>query len=273
VEKKEFFVLGLFILFNCKVSSQTQDTTILYFAFDKSEVMQTANIQKLDSLCNEISKNIPSSIDILGYADIKGSKVYNLKLSSERANNVREYLIKKGIQEKIIGLCEGKGAISSFTKNYITNDPAKCRRVDVICKRTISTPTIKIEKPHSSDSLHEIVNLNIGERFILKNMNFNPGSDILLNESLPTLRKLLTILLENTSLKIRIEGHICCDNGNADVSTKRAKKIYDYLVQNGVSSVRLSYIGLGNNYPLVSPEVTEDDRIKNRRVEILIVDK
>jgi outer membrane protein OmpA-like peptidoglycan-associated protein len=83
-------------------------------------------------------------------------------------------------------------------------------------------------------------------------------------------------------LEIEIHGYICCTNNNEDgldlgtgtpnLSENRAKAVYDFLIQMGISPQRLSYKGFGSSKKLVQ-EVTEEDRITNRRVEIKIVKK
>ncbi|MFN5710538.1 MAG: OmpA family protein [Bacteroidota bacterium] len=55
------------------------------------------------------------------------------------------------------------------------------------------------------------------------------------------------------------------------ISESRAKAVYDYLIENGIESGRLKYIGLSFKYPRVFPENSEEDRAKNRRVEIEIL--
>jgi outer membrane protein OmpA-like peptidoglycan-associated protein len=52
----------------------------------------------------------------------------------------------------------------------------------------------------------------------------------------------------------------------------RAKAVYDFLVKKGIDAKRLTYKGFGSSKKLVE-EVTEIDRITNRRVEIKIVNK
>jgi len=45
------------------------------------------------------------------------------------------------------------------------------------------------------------------------------------------------------------------------------------LVKNGIESNRLSYRGFARTRPLADPELTEEDRQKNRRVEIRVVSR
>jgi outer membrane protein OmpA-like peptidoglycan-associated protein len=57
-----------------------------------------------------------------------------------------------------------------------------------------------------------------------------------------------------------------------ELSTQRAKAIYNFLVVNGISKSRLSYKGFGSTQPIFPlPEKDETQRAANRRVEILII--
>lgn len=57
------------------------------------------------------------------------------------------------------------------------------------------------------------------------------------------------------------------------LSKQRAKIVYKELVKRGVTKKRLKYQGYSNNLPLVTPEKTEIDRRKNRRVDIIFSTK
>lgn len=123
----------------------------------------------------------------------------------------------------------------------------------------------------------------VGSNIILKNLNFIGGRHLLLKESIPILHELLDVMQANPQLNIEIQGHICCmpgrqdgvdmDYGTPNLSVNRAKVVYEYLLQNGIDSSRISYKGFGHQYPLAWPEDTELNRSTNRRVEIKILKK
>lgn len=50
---------------------------------------------------------------------------------------------------------------------------------------------------------------------------------------------------------------------------KRAISVSEYLKSKGVSTDRINCIGYGNTRPIL-PNTTEENRAKNRRIEILI---
>ncbi len=77
--------------------------------------------------------------------------------------------------------------------------------------------------------------------------------------------------------KIEIGGHASTegsDSHNKRLSDARAKSVLKYLTEKGgVSKDKLTAVGYGEEKPLVSPEETEADREKNRRVEFLILEQ
>ncbi len=82
-------------------------------------------------------------------------------------------------------------------------------------------------------------------------------------------RTLLEVLAKNPGLKLNIAGHtdsVGDDQYNLSLSVKRAKRIFDYLVQLGVPEEQLSYEGFGEAEPIASNKTVEG-RSKNRRVE------
>ena len=97
----------------------------------------------------------------------------------------------------------------------------------------------------------------------------------MLSGSTLVLTDLLEIMNEFPKLEIAIEGHICCDvNDETNLPTTRAKVIYDYLVQHGIKSARLSFRGFGSTKPIYKlPEQNDLQQISNRRVEIRVVSK
>ncbi|MGE5355362.1 MAG: OmpA family protein [Deltaproteobacteria bacterium] len=109
---------------------------------------------------------------------------------------------------------------------------------------------------------------------VLNNVFFDfDSSQIDTVRSASELNNLLYLLKENPELKIRINGHT--DNQgteayNLDLSAKRAKAVYDYLINMNVNSNRLTYKGFGESMPVTSND-DEAGRQKNRRTEFEII--
>ncbi|MGY8989265.1 MAG: OmpA family protein, partial [Flavobacteriales bacterium] len=82
-------------------------------------------------------------------------------------------------------------------------------------------------------------------------------------------------LNKNENLELLISGHT--DNAGSEennqiLSTNRARSVYIFLVENGVSEDKLTYQGFGESKP-VYDNFTSEGRSKNRRTEFTIVNK
>ena len=122
--------------------------------------------------------------------------------------------------------------------------------------------------------MNQINKAKTGEKLKIENLNFIINTFAVVNESRGKLYELLLVLQNNSQLKIEIQGHLCCmPNDRLDLSTQRAKAIYNFLVANQIYPARLSYKGFGSTQPIYPiPEKNEAERAANRRVEILIVE-
>ena len=138
--------------------------------------------------------------------------------------------------------------------------------------------------PKKTLDVSNTLELSNGDEVILEGLNFYPGSHHTLPEAKPILKKLLELLQQNKSLRIEVQGHVCCaakpnqdglddETGDFKLSWNRAQFVRDYLIQNGIEAERVTYRGFAMTRPLVYPENTIQDQIKNRRVEILILAK
>jgi outer membrane protein OmpA-like peptidoglycan-associated protein len=95
----------------------------LHFDFDKYTIRKDQT-QTLDSIV-EVAKQYPDlPIVIKGYADHVGTKAYNDKLSQKRAEAVKDYFVKQGIDENRIST-EGLGQDATVPDK-------QARRVEVI---------------------------------------------------------------------------------------------------------------------------------------------
>jgi outer membrane protein OmpA-like peptidoglycan-associated protein len=270
--------------------SQSTEKMVIYFDFNRFD-LRSDGIRSLDSMLQP-NEALITSVQIKGHCDKIGSDGYNDVLSLKRANTVKNYLLEKNIAPQIITLVEGHGKREPLNENLDAVQRALNRRVEIEITRTKTTvpvipeetKTIAIPKEPEKTLTQQLTDSTAkeGSKIVLKNLNFIGGRHILVNESYPILDELLAVLKNNPSLKIEIQGHVCCTNKgdgydldtNIDnLSVARAHMVYDFLVENGISASRLKYRGFGSSQKLYPDEADEFQRAANRRVEIKILGK
>ena len=87
------------------------------------------------------------------------------------------------------------------------------------------------------------------------------------------LDRVVKIMSENPDLAMEIAAHTDSMGSaeyNLQLSQKRAESIVNYLQSKGINALRLKGTGYGEGRPIASNR-TEDGRIKNRRVEFIIL--
>ncbi|MBK6824127.1 MAG: OmpA family protein [Saprospiraceae bacterium] len=111
--------------------------------------------------------------------------------------------------------------------------------------------------------------------FAMRAIQFDLGRATLKEESFSILDKIAKILKKYPDYNLAIGGHT--DNSgspgfNLELSEKRAKVCYGYLVSKGLDQNRLSYTGYGITKPIADNK-TETGRFLNRRTEFNLVPK
>ena len=100
-----------------------------FFDFDKS-VLKPEGKAKLDDLVSKVKSIGLEVIIAVGHTDVVGTDAYNQKLSVNRAEAVKAYLVTKGIEKNRV-YTEGKGKNSPVADNKTSEGRAKNRRVEV----------------------------------------------------------------------------------------------------------------------------------------------
>jgi outer membrane protein OmpA-like peptidoglycan-associated protein/Tol biopolymer transport system component len=115
--------------------------------------------------------------------------------------------------------------------------------------------------------------IRVGESVVLKNIFFEFDKFDLKDESRAELSRVIDFLLKNGKVNVEIGGHtdnVGSKTYNLNLSDKRARAVYDYLVAQGIPAARLSSRGYGDTKP-VADNSTEQGRAQNRRTEFTIV--
>jgi outer membrane protein OmpA-like peptidoglycan-associated protein len=115
-----------------------------------------------------------------------------------------------------------------------------------------------------------------GKSLQLEEIEFHPGSSNFMPSSYPKLKRLKDFMALNSEVRIEIQGHVFSLDGYSLVgqllSEARAKRVYNYLVENGISKNRMTTVGMGSKYPIYpNPKFSYEEQM-NRRVEIKILE-
>jgi len=283
---KRWLCIPLLLLWTF-ANAQDQHHIQVYFEFDKSE-LSSAAIQQLDRLPEILTPG--STVSLFGHCDSRGTDAYNERLSGERVNAVRDYLLTLGIPEEIIIDTKALGETSPLNANRTEQERQQNRRVELALfiprKKGPSQPDTISTKAGNESKLARVFHDSLveGSVIALHNINFVGGMARIIPESVPKLEELLAIMKSRPTLVIEVQGHICCQNGPQDgydsetgirnLSVARAKAIVEFLVKNGIERSRLSYTGFGHSRPIYPfPENNNQEELANRRVEIKIVRK
>ena len=257
---KNIFFLFIYF-FCCNFYSQFNIEHSVYFDTDLYNLTKTEKT-RLQKFLSSVTKDEVLKIEIFGFCDDRGSDNYNLILSQNRADAIKEIFSDASFFPEKISTVDGKGEL--LLNIVDETDPsvirALNRRVDIV----ISYP--EIEK--------KIIEEENKNTIILEDVLFITGYSYLTRRSKKILDDVAETL-KNETFSFSIQGHVCCTEGELDaidrktnkrnLSVARAKFVYDYLLKKGIKKSRMSYEGLAHKFPLGG---SED---KDRRVEILIL--
>lgn len=288
----------IFLLLVLPAVAQKQYT--LYFDSNKYEIDPASDQMRIFKAWMSANKE-SKVVAIDGYTDEDGSTQFNDTLAQNRVDYVYNLIkgnikIRDDFKTRSFGELHKQEADKSKNRRvdifYIRKDQLHLEN-EILGIKEEPTPepepkpivyTEKIVLRNPNGTMDEIVLDTVfmkkvgtakpGEHLAIKNLNFYENTFAITQESRPRLFELLEVMRLHPKLKIKLQGHICCMEGDPrDLSTKRAKAIFMFLQQYGIPKSRLSFEGLGTSQPLYPlPENNEEERAANRRVEILVVE-
>jgi OOP family OmpA-OmpF porin len=80
---------------------------LVFFDWD-SKKLGSGALNVLDAVAEEVAKNPPASINVVGHADTSGSLKYNQRLALKRTNAVKDALVQRGVDPSIV-IIDAKG--------------------------------------------------------------------------------------------------------------------------------------------------------------------
>ena len=271
--KKITTILVLFII-NGLIA---QEQFSVYFDSNKFDLATKEEKRLKDWIeANSTSKIVA----INGYTDEVGSSGYNDTLSQKRVDFILDF-----IKDKVKIRADFKAR--SFGEDFNQSENKSENRKAIIyyiLEKDLSRENEILGIKEENDAteitedmpIHQKVKLaKVGTKIILKDINFFQNTFAITPESNGALYDLLFVMQNNPTLKIQIQGHICCvDADRKKLSLERAKQVRRFLVFKGIPQLRVTVTGFGVSFPLYPiPEANEEQAAANRRVEIEILSK
>ena len=278
---KSFLILFLLIIGSG--ISQNELKHDVYFNTDEYDVPLTEE-NRLLLFISSLDTIAIDKISIYGFCDDRGTNDYNLELSQNRADAIKDMFSSYGIDKSLITNVNGKGEIllKVLNEDEVHKIRGLNRKVEIIVKpkdKTKETAKPEVTTTATKDkkvTTQDIANGTVkkGDKIRLENIYFKTNYSYVTSDSKKTLEELAKILVAKKNIYFTIQGHVCCTQNSRDavdkktqkrnLSVARAKYIYDYLARKGVDKKRMKYVGMRRKFPLGG------DPKYDRRVEIVI---
>ena len=144
----------------------------------------------------------------------------------------------------------------------------------LIASGKISVPVVEDGAPPPPPIVQEIevAPISVGANLILNNISFATNSANLAPGSLLELDRVSEFMLLNPTVRIEVSAHsddVGAAAFNQQLSQRRAQSVADYLIKKNILPDNMQSVGYGEDKPLV-PNDSEDNRARNRRVELMI---
>lgn len=136
----------------------------------------------------------------------------------------------------------------------------------------VEAPKVEVPKPVETpiEQVASVIEERIEKQF--NAAEFEKGKTELSDEAKTILLDLVTLMQENSSVKLKVEGH-ASEEGEASFNQKlsesRAKSVVDFLKEKGIAENRLSYEGFGSQKLKNTSDPTSAE---NRRTEFVITE-
>jgi outer membrane protein OmpA-like peptidoglycan-associated protein len=200
-------------------------------------------------------------VEIGAHTDASGSAKYNRELSEKRAIAVKKYLEKKGIpSSRLVARGYGESQLLNGCK-----DGVRCSKEEHALNRRTEFKVIGQK------------GFKVGDVIKVDHINYELNKAKLDMANSRGLAEVIQLLKDN-EISVEIRSHTDSRGSssyNEELSEKRAKAVYDYLVKNGVNKYRLKYKGYGESKLLNKCKdgvrCSSSEHAENRRTDFKVI--
>jgi outer membrane protein OmpA-like peptidoglycan-associated protein len=272
----------LLIPFLIRSQQRIEDTLILHFRFDSYQI-QPADLARLNAIRRPGNTD---SISIIGYTDATGTAAYNQRLSWQRANAAARLLATARPHASGGGIAPTPERSDSENRRVEIVFYYTLPHYDTVTRRTAKAVTVKAARPNDSivvvkntltDSSMVADSAHPAAILALRRINFIVDTPIPTDSTRSILPQFIAELEQYKDRHLEIDGYVNSLvplHGSNDklfiLSVRRAKFIYDCLVNAGFDPGKLTYKGMGNANPINPTPTTREEMNANMRVEIKV---
>ncbi len=246
------------------------DTTVAVYASSQQE-------GEVD-LLNQLAKEIPVPAEEVIEEVIEEEKVMEEVLI--------DHAVEPVVKTDTVGVSEG----IKINQTEVTELPKIEKENEIFREKEVPTNVVADDKSIANsiaeeqeqllsfDALKKNVEkerLEKGMYCVIEEVKYFPGEYLLDPSKTKYLQPLANLMKDNPSLKMEISAHtvsIGYDENNLEISKKRAKAVFNYMLYKGVAAERMTYVGLGETKLLNHCEngavCSEEEHMVNQRVEV-----
>lgn len=227
----------------------------IYHDFDSYRISEKDH-QYLDDLVSYLKINPALKLAVNSYTDITGTEVYNNWLSDQRAGEVQNYLVERGIESSRI-IAEGRG------EDMASKKLPESRRTEFLI--------INEDVSGSDDEYSEnIINTEIAK------IHYGFDAYLLDKAARKEVELVIEKLKEHPDWQLEIVSHTDSRGSkvyNRRLSEKRAGEVRRFILSKGISGERVTATGKGEaellNECSDSIGCSRSQHLKNRRTEFV----
>lgn len=228
--------------------------TAALFAFDKADLTEDGKAA-IEEYRKQLRPELSEAYEgiIIGHTDSVGDADYNIGLSKRRAEAVAAYLASTGVDSAKLRIL-GRGETDPIASNDTKEGQAENRRVEIVV----------IGEPRALDNIR----FPSVALFPRRSAELTETGRAVLDKNISDARVML-----DRSVFIEVVGHtddVGDDAYNMDLSEQRAAAVSQYLIEAGVDASKIVAVGAGESLPIAT-NTTEQGRVENRRVEVLVL--
>jgi len=249
------------VKFNSKLAEKDINNAKIKLSNKQSNISQNP---ELDLSKNGFIVSLNPSANYVLEMDMEDFDKQSSQLSLKQVNpETMEFLVAIKRKKKEIEKPIKKEVIAATSQKDISEKPKE---------ELIKKPELLIDSKVPQVSKNEDRKTT---KYTVDKLIFEKSRPVIKVGSAQQLDDLAKLLIENPKYTIEITGHTDNEGSDPRLNTRlsefRAKLVANYLFNKGVSMDRITTFGKGASEPLV-PNDTEENKAKNRRVEVILIE-